>query len=74
MRSLPIRDAAQGLPLQAAVQIAGWAETGGQAKILVQQGQVTVNGQVETRRSHFVRLGDVLSCSGEEVEITSDDR
>ncbi len=74
MRTLPIRDAEQGLPLQAAVHIAGWAETGGQAKLLVQQGQVAVNGQVETRRSHIVHLGDVLSFAGEDMEITSDDR
>ena len=74
MRSLPIRDAEQGLPLQAAVHIAGWAETGGQAKQIVQAGQVKVNGQVETRRSHFVRLGDILAWEGDEVEITRDDR
>ncbi len=74
MRSLPIRDAGQGMPLQAAVHIAGWAETGGQAKLLVQQGLVTVNGHVETRRSHLVHLGDILSYDGEELELTSDDR
>ena len=73
MRSLPIRDAEAGLPLQAAVQLAGWAETGGQAKQLVQEGQIQVNGSVETRRSHLVRLGDVLKREGEELEITSGD-
>ncbi len=73
MRSLPIRNAQRGLPLQAAVHLAGWAETGGQAKQLVQAGQIQVNGSVETRRSHFVRLGDILKWEGEELEITSDD-
>lgn len=74
MRPLPIRDAEKGLPLQAAVQIAGWAETGGQAKQIVQAGQVMVNGKVEPRRSHRVQLGDILAFEGEELEITSDDR
>ncbi len=74
MRSLPIRDALQGLPLQAAVRIAGWAETGGQAKQLVQGGKVTVNGVIETRRSHFIRAGDIIACAGDELEITCDDR
>ena len=74
MRSLPIRDALQGLPLQAAVRIAGWAETGGQAKQLVQGGKGTVNGTIETRRSHFVRSGDIMAFAGDELEITCDDR
>ena len=74
MRPLPVRDAEAGLPLQAVVQIAGWAETGGRAKQIVQDGQVRLNGQVETRRSHLVHVGDTLACDGDEVEITRDDR
>jgi ribosome-associated protein len=74
MRYLPARDPSAGVPLQAAVQLAGWAGTGGQAKQLVQSGQVLLNGQVETRRSHLVRLGDILALGGDEVEITADDR
>lgn len=74
MRSLTVKHPEAGLPLQAAVQLAGWAGTGGQAKQLVQDGQVRLNGQVETRRSHLVRLGDILALEGDEVEITADDR
>ena len=74
MRLLKVRDAQAGLPLQAAVQIAGWADTGGQAKQLVQSGAVELNGQPEMRRSHLVRLGDILRLAGEEVEIAADDR
>ena len=40
------------------------AETGGQAKVMVQSGQVKVNGIVETRRRRKLVLGDVVEMSG----------
>ena len=35
-------------------------ETGGMAKILIQEGQVFVNGEIETRRRRQLRSGDVV--------------
>ena len=34
--------------------------SGGEAKLLVQSGQVSVNGQVETRRGRKLQVGDVV--------------
>lgn len=53
------------LPLGAFLKRAGVALTGGEAKVLVQSGLVQVNGEVETRRSHDVRPGDVVEVEGE---------
>ena len=47
----------------------GLAETGGQAKLLIQSGQVKVNGKVETRRKRKIRAGDVIEVDGEEFEV-----
>lgn len=41
--------------------------SGGEAKILIQSGQVLVDGQVETRRSHKLTPGTI-------VELTSGDK
>jgi len=43
----------------------GLVGTGGQAKVLIQSGQVQVNGQVETRRSRKLREGDVVTYAGQ---------
>lgn len=43
----------------------GIAGTGGQAKLLIQGGEVQVNGQVETRRSRQLRSGDVVTIGGQ---------
>lgn len=42
--------------------------SGGEAKLLVQSGQVTVNGEVETRRGRKLQPGDVV-CLEERMWI-----
>ena len=42
------------------LKLAGLVEDGGQARIAVQCGDVTVNGRVETRRGHRLADGDVV--------------
>ena len=47
------------------------ASTGGHAKVIVQEGDVTVNGEVETRRGRTLQAGDVVSVGGEEYRVCS---
>ncbi|MCA9137732.1 MAG: RNA-binding S4 domain-containing protein [Planctomycetales bacterium] len=48
---------------------AGWVGTGGQAKVWIQDGQVTVNGEVETRRRKQIFLGDIVQSMGRQVTL-----
>lgn len=48
---------------------AGIVGTGGQAKIWIQDGQVLVNGQIETRRRKQLFLGDVVETMGQQVTL-----
>jgi len=47
--------------------------TGGQAKVLIQSGEVQVNGEVETRRRKQLALGDVVELLGETFEVARDE-
>jgi ribosome-associated protein len=47
----------------------GMVATGGQAKMLIQGGQVQVNGQVETRRGRQLREGDVVTLDGQSLTV-----
>ena len=47
------------------------AVTGGHAKILVNNGEVQVNGQVEFRKRVKLRDGDIVRCMGKEVVVVS---
>ena len=55
------------------LQVAQVVGRGGQAKHLIQNGQVTVNGEVETRRRRQLRPGDQVVIEDEtwEVELES---
>ncbi|MBA3316337.1 MAG: RNA-binding S4 domain-containing protein [Planctomycetota bacterium] len=48
------------------------AGTGGEAKLLIQGGDVTVNGEIETRRRRKLVPGDKVVCRGEEIIVLSD--
>lgn len=41
------------------------AETGGRAKLMIQGGEVQVNGEIETRRRRKLVVGDVVAVSGD---------
>ena len=53
------------------LQLAGVAGTGGQAKVLIQTGAVTVDGIPETRRRRKLTPGCVVAVRGEEFEIAA---
>ncbi|RAX19329.1 RNA-binding S4 domain-containing protein [Actinomyces sp. Z5] len=42
------------------LKLAGLVEDGADARIAIQSGDVTVNGEVETRRGHRLADGDVV--------------
>ena len=47
----------------------GLADTGGEAKRLIQDGRVQVNGEVETRRGRKLRDGDIVSFEGQTATV-----
>ena len=50
-------------------QAAGLVETGAEAKDVIQDGLVKVNGEVDTRRGKKLYNGDVVEFDGEEIKI-----
>jgi ribosome-associated protein len=57
----PITLRGDHITLAQAVKLAGLADTGGQAKLLVRAGAVRVNGTAEERPGRKLRAGDRLS-------------
>ena len=53
------------------LKVQGLASTGGQAKVLIQTGEVRVNGQVETRRRRKLHPGDVVQVGGVRASVDS---
>lgn len=53
------------------LKLAGVASTGGQAKQLIHDGLVQVNGQPETRRRRTLQPGDTIRCGAEAFRVAS---
>jgi ribosome-associated protein len=51
------------------LKLQGLVGTGGQAKLLIQDGLVLVNGTVETRRGRKLTAGDRISVDGQTYTV-----
>jgi ribosome-associated protein len=58
-----------GLSLGRALKAANLVGSGGEAKVLIQTGEVAVNGEVETRRGRRLQRGDVVEVGYERLEV-----
>ena len=57
------------IKLGQALKAAGLVDSGVVAKIVIQDGEVLVNGEVETRRRKKLYGGEVVSFDGQEIRI-----
>ena len=57
------------IKLGQALKAAGLVESGVEAKIVIQNGEVMVNGETEFQRGKKLYDGDTVSYRGEEIRI-----
>lgn len=67
MKDVQIRD--DMIRLGQFLKLAGVLETGGEGKDLIAYGEVTVNGEVDTRRGRQLRRGDVVETLGQALRV-----
>jgi ribosome-associated protein len=58
------REAGSTIQLAQFLKLQGLVSTGGEAKILIQRGDVRVNGAIETRRGRRLHPGDQVELGG----------
>ena len=69
MRDVPIREGT--IRLGQLLKLAGLVEHGGEAKALLEEGEVRVNDEVETRRGRQLSHGDLVSLGEEVVQVVA---
>ena len=55
------------------LKLAGIAESGGQGKHLVAAGEVSVDGQPESRKTAKIRAGQIVECHGAKIVVKAAD-
>lgn len=75
MKTTNVPISTEFIKLQDLLKWTGAAQTGGHAKILIQEGLVTVNGEVCLMRGKKLRPGDtvVLTETGETFSVCAED-
>ena len=64
---VPIRD--ETIRLGQFLKLANLVESGAEAKPVIAEGLVSVNGEVETRRGRQLRQGDLVRLGGQSVRV-----
>ena len=69
METIILRD--EFIKLGQALKAAGLVESGVEAKEVIQDGLVKVNGEIDTRRGRKLYDGDIVTFEGENIKIQS---
>ncbi|MBO6069978.1 MAG: RNA-binding S4 domain-containing protein [Succinivibrionaceae bacterium] len=67
MESVRIKD--EFIKLGQLLKLAGFVDSGVEAKIMIQDGLVKVNGEVDLRRGRKVVSGDIVEYQGKKVKV-----
>lgn len=70
MIEIQIRETDEFIKLGQALKKAGLVEPGVDAKFVIQDGLVKVNGETELQRGKKIHDGDVISYNGETVKVS----
>lgn len=69
MQEIRIKD--DYIKLGQALKLAGLVSSGVEAKMLIQDGLVIVNGEVDERRGRKLYAGDIFELEGNEVKVVN---
>ena len=53
------------------LKLTGIADSGGQGKLMIANGEVSVDGQPESRKTAKIRAGQTVSCLGQAVRVVA---
>jgi ribosome-associated protein len=67
METIVIKD--EFIKLGQALKLAGVVGSGVEAKFLIEDGLVSVNGEVDLRRGRKVRSGDVIEYDNHQIKV-----
>lgn len=60
------------IKLDSLLKLAGLVYTGGEAKTLIQQGDVYLNGEICTERGRKIRPGDIVRLKNKEITVSAE--
>ena len=69
METFRLEESEEYIELNNLIKLLGWVETGGEAKLRIDEKKVKVNGEIETRRRRKIRTGDEIRYGNNAVRV-----
>jgi ribosome-associated protein len=73
METLEFRLRGDHVALCDLLKLTGIADSGGQGKLLIASGEVSVDGRPESRKTAKIRAGQMVACLGQTVRVLAAD-
>jgi ribosome-associated protein len=69
MENFKLKEDEEYIELKNLIKLLGWVNTGGEAKIRIDNQEIIVNGAVETQRRKKIRRGDVVMFGSNQAQV-----
>jgi ribosome-associated protein len=69
MENFKLKEGEEYIPLKDLIKLLGWVDTGGEAKVRIDNREVNVNGEIETQRRKKIRRGDIVMVGNHQAQV-----
>jgi ribosome-associated protein len=69
MENFKLKEGEEHIPLKDLIKLLGWVDTGGEATSRIDNGEIKVNGEIETQRRKKVRAGDIVMFGNNQAQV-----
>ena len=73
IKTFELKKGEEYIELKNLVKVMSYVNSGGEAKVIIQGGEVQVNGETELRRGKKLRKGDKIKIQDDQIEICEAD-
>lgn len=69
MENFTLKEDEEYIPLKDLIKLLGWVDTGGEAKVRIDNREIKVNGEIETQRRKKIRRGDTVMYGNDQAQV-----
>ena len=73
IKTFELKDGEEYIELKNLIKVMSYVNSGGEAKVIIQGGEVKVNEEIELRRGKKQRKGDKIEIQNDQIEICEAD-
>jgi ribosome-associated protein len=69
IENFTLKEGEEYIELKNLIKLLGWVDTGGEAKIRIDNQEIKLNGEIETQRRKKIRRGDIVMFANNQAAV-----